>query len=116
MERGDHTASDDPGPEAARRSPGDGPNEDQLGLIRAAEVEVLPDDLLEQDVIGERAVQNLRWVELQLKYGEVAAISGGAVRVVKEVRPDRQSPAEESVGRLGRQTVADLLFPPGVLA
>ncbi len=99
MERRHHAVGDDPGPEAARGSPGDPSIEDQLDMIRPAKVEVLPDDLLEEHAAGERAIKNLRERELHLKHREVIAISGGAVPGVEGVWQDLQPLPEEPIDR-----------------
>jgi hypothetical protein len=53
--------------------------EDQADLVRAAEVEVVADHLLQEDPAGHRPVQHLGEAELGLHDGGVVAVPGGSV-------------------------------------
>jgi len=48
MQRGDDPLGDDPGAEGSRGAPRDAPLEDQANAVGATEIEVFPDQLLEQ--------------------------------------------------------------------
>ena len=59
----------------------DAPVEDQLDLVRAADVEVVADHLLEEDPPGDRRVEHLGQGELGLQDRQVVAVAGGLVGV-----------------------------------
>ena len=63
----------------------DGPAEDQADPVRAAEVEVVADDLLEEDPPGDRLVQHLGQGELRLQDGDVIPVPGSPVSPGKRV-------------------------------
>jgi len=78
-------------------------------LIGASDVEVFPDDLLEEDPAGHGAVEHLRERELDLENGKAVADSGSAVVATEWMRQAPEPFAEENVDLLGAQLVADFL-------
>ena len=77
----DDPVGDDPGAEPARRGEAaladDPAGEDQRDLVRAADVEIVPDDLLEEDPPGGRCVQDVGEGELGLQDGQLVAVASG---------------------------------------
>ena len=106
VQRRDHPVGEDPGAELPGRRAGsladDPPAEDQPGLVRPPDVQVVPDDLLEEDPPGDRLVQHLGEGELRLQHRDLEPVAGrgilGGVRA-------RQQP-----GPLGGQVPDDLLI------
>jgi hypothetical protein len=87
------------------------PGEDQPDLVRPADVEVLPDHLLEQHPARQRRIEHLSEAELDLQHRDVVAVAGDPVRPGERVRQPGQSLAQQRID-LGRaQPVADLLQP-----
>ncbi len=116
----DHPAGDDAGAEPARRgipALADEPaGEDQRNLVRAADVQVVPDDLLEEDPPGHRPVQHLGQGELSLQDGQLIAVAGGDVPGGERVRQDTQPLAQQRVDVRRAEPVADGLQRGRVLA
>lgn len=110
--RGD-SLGDDSGAEPARGGPrslpDDPPVEDQPDLVRAADVEVVPDHLLEEDPPAHRLVQHLGEGELRLQDRHLVAVARGPVRWGERVRQAGQPLAQQRIDRLGAEPVADLL-------
>src|SRR6266849_5679475 len=71
LDRGVDASRDHPGPEAPRGPGGDPAGEDQRHLVRPAEVEVLPDGLLEPCPPGAGTVKDPGVGELDLAEGEL---------------------------------------------
>ena len=116
----DDPVGDDPGAEPARRGEAaladDPAGEDQRDLVRAADVEVVPDDLLEEDPPGGGCVQDLGEGELGLQDGQLVAVAGGDVISSERVRQDAQ-PLIQQGADIGRaEPVAEGLQRAGVLA
>ena len=116
----DHAAGDDAGAEPARRgvlAPAlDAPVEDQGNLVRAADVQVVADDLLEEDPPGGRRVQDLGEGELGLQDGQLIAVAGRDVAGGERVRQDAQPLAQQRVDVRRGEPVAEGLQRAGVLA
>ena len=109
-----------PGAEPARRGEAalaDEPaGEDQRDLVRAADVEIVPDDLLEEDLTGCRCVQDVGEGELGLQDGQLVAVASGDVISSERVRQDAL-PCIQQGADVGRaEPVAEGLQRAGVLA
>ena len=83
-------------------------------LVRAAQVEILADDLLEEHPPGQRTVQHLGQGELGLQDGEVVEVARLLVFSAERVRQAVQPLAQEAIDVAGRQGIADLLGTLGV--
>jgi len=92
------------------------PVEDQTDLVRAAEVEVLPDHLLEQHPPAGRPVEHLGQTELRLQDRDVIPVAGGPVCGGERVRQDPQPLAQQGVDLRRAQPAADRLQPGRVVA
>src|SRR5438105_467050 len=79
IEGRNHPLGNDAGAKATGRSSGDPAVENELYVLRAAEVEVFADDFFEEDAAAHGAIQHLRERELGLQNGEIIAISGLAI-------------------------------------
>jgi hypothetical protein len=89
--------------------PADSAVEDQPDLVRPAQVEVVPDHLLEEDPAGHGLVEHLGQGELGLQDRHVVPVAGGPVRSGERVRQASQPLTQQGVD-LGRsQAVADRL-------
>jgi len=64
--------------------------EDQADLVGAAQVEVVPDHVLEEQPAGHGSVEHLGQGELGLQDRELVAVAGGPVGRAERVRQDRQ--------------------------
>jgi hypothetical protein len=104
---------DDPGAEypggRALAAPLDLPGEDEADPVRAAQVQVVADDLLEEDPPAHRGVEHLGEGELRLQDGQLIAVSGGAVGRGERVRQPGQPLAQQRVDLVVGQPVADRL-------
>jgi hypothetical protein len=111
VQAGDHPAGDDAGAEAARRGEAaladDPAGEDQGDLVRAADVEVVADDLLEEEPPGDRGVQHLGKGKLGLQDGQLVAIPGRDVIGGERVRQDAQPLAQQRVDVWRPEAVAE---------
>jgi hypothetical protein len=67
LQRGDDPLGHDAGVEGSRRAFGDPPLEDQADFRRVTQIEVLPDDLLEEMACGQGPVEDLGPGELRLQ-------------------------------------------------
>src|ERR1700736_402510 len=76
----------DAGAEPCRRAARDPAVEDELDLFRAAEIEVLPDYLLEEQATMHRSIEHLSGRKLGLQDGERIAVAGFAVCGGERVR------------------------------
>jgi hypothetical protein len=106
-----HALGDDARPTSAA---GDSPSlelapKDQLHLFGAAQIKVLPDDLLEEGVSVEPPVPDLGEGRLGLENGKLVAVTGGAVPGGEGVGQAAEPLAEEGVNLLGTETLADPL-------
>jgi len=108
-----HALGDDPGAEPSRRGAlalADDPAvEDQRYPVRAAEVQVVADQLVEEDPPGRRGVQGLGHGELRLQDRQLIAVSGAGVLCGERVRQDRQQPGGQRGDLALVQAVADRL-------
>src|SRR6516165_4212899 len=86
---------------------------DELHLLWTAEVEVLPNHLLEEQSAMHRAVQDLGGRELALQDRDRIAIAGLAVSASEWVREHPQPFAQKSVDLGCGEAIADRLQPPG---
>ncbi|MDT7697680.1 MAG: hypothetical protein QOJ30_5 [Pseudonocardiales bacterium] len=87
----------------------DAPVEDQADLVGASDVEVVPDDLLEEHPPTDGPIQYLGQGELRLQHRKVIAVAGGPVRAGERVRQARQPLAQQRVDLLGPEPIADRL-------
>ena len=87
----------------------DGPAEDDVHLVRAADVEVVADQLLEEDPPGDRPVQGHGRGEFDLLDRQLPAVVGVLVLAGKRLRQPSQPLAGEPVDLLVGQPVADPL-------
>src|SRR3984893_16607776 len=83
--------------------------EDQLDLLRPAEIEVLADHLLEEQSAVHRPVEHLRQGELGLQDRDVVAVAGLAIRPSERMRQQAQPLAQKAVDLLRREAVTDFL-------
>ena len=118
LERGHDALGQDPGAEAPGCSTRDASIEDQLHLIRTAEIEILADDFFEETAAGHRSIEDLREGELGLQDGELIAIPGGPVRrregmghAPEPLAKDRVNARRRAPGR--RAPSPSLPTPPG---
>lgn len=73
VQRGRDTLGEDAGAHASRGAAGDAAIEDQLNLVRTAEIEVLADHLLEEQAAVHRAIEPLGQGKLGLQDRDVVA-------------------------------------------
>jgi hypothetical protein len=106
----------DAGPEPPRRLAGDLAIEDQLDFLRASEIEVLADHLLEEQPAVQRPIEHLGQGELGLQDRDVIAVTGAAIGPGERMRQQAQPLAQQGIDLLCREAVADLLQPFGVSA
>jgi len=107
VERGRHPLGEDPRPEPPGGPPRDPAPEDQLHLVRPAEVQVLADDRLEEDPPGEGPVQELGQRELRLEDRAVVPVAGLAVGRGERVRQPAEPLPEKGIDLGGRQPIAE---------
>ena len=81
---------DDTGAKSPRRLTADLAVEDQLHLLRSAEIEVLTDHLLEEQSAVHGLLEHLRQGELGLQDRDVVAVAGLAIRTGERVREQAQ--------------------------
>src|SRR5436190_3132716 len=79
VQRGHDAVGDDAGAEPTRCAPDDLTVEHQAHLTGPAEIEVLPDHLLEEDASRHRLIEHLGERKLGLQDGERIAIAGDAI-------------------------------------
>jgi hypothetical protein len=92
---------------ASLRPVKDPPVEDQAGAVRAAQVEVVVDQLVEEDPPGQRPVQHLGEGELGLQHGDVVLVAGGLVVGGERVRQPSQPLEHQRLDLLRAQPVTD---------
>ena len=105
MQRGDDPLGDDPGAEGPRGALGDAPLEDQAHAVGATEIEVFPDQVLEQMTPGHGSVEDLGAGEFGLKDRQLIAEAGGMIRGGEGLGQAREPLAHHRVDLLRRQTV-----------
>src|SRR5437868_1064771 len=76
IEGRNHPLGNDAGAKATGRSSGDPAVENELYVLRAAEIEVFADDFFKEDAAAHGAIQHLRERKLGLQNGEIVTISG----------------------------------------
>ena len=113
VERRDDPVRQDAGAEASRGAARDAPVEDQLHLIGAADVEILPDDLFEETAPRERAIEDLGQGELRLQDRELVPIARGPVRRGERMRESAQPFAEDGLDLGGVERIGDPLHAGG---
>jgi len=109
VETGDDPVGDDARPEAAGGGPGDLPVEEDLHPGGAAQVQLVPEDLLEELPAAERAVEHLGATHLHLEEGEPVAEAGGLVGGGQGQREPGNPAGEKGLDVRGAQTLADRL-------
>jgi hypothetical protein len=83
--------------------------EDDVDLVRAADVKVVADQLIEEDPPGQRPVQGLGGGELDLLDRQLPAVAGPLVLAGERMQQPGQPHAGEPVDLLVSQPVADRL-------
>jgi hypothetical protein len=116
MQRWDDSLSDHSGLAASRGLRENFLAKDQLNLIRAAEIQVLADDLFKEDAATHRLVKNLRQRKLRLQDREIVTIPCLTIPRCEGVRKDSEPLAGQAVDLLGGKIVTDLLQPSGIVA
>src|SRR5580700_3807658 len=114
VQRGHDAVGDDAGAEPTRCAPDDLTVEHLAHLNGPAEIEVLPDHLLEEDASHHRLIEHLGERKLGLQDGERIAIAGGAITRRKRMRQAAQPPAQQSIDPVRRKPIAQLLHQLGV--
>src|SRR5271167_4809610 len=114
MKRWDYAVGQYPRAETSRCTPRYAPLEDQLHLVRPAEIQVLANDLLKEDAPRLRAVEHLGQRKLRLQDGNVIAIAGLPIRGGERVRQLGQPLAQQRIDLRRRQAVANLLQTLGI--
>lgn len=114
MQRGHDSVGDDAGTEPTRCAPDDLTVEHQAHLTGPAEIEVLPDHLLEEDASRHRLIEHLGERKLGLQDGERIAIAGGTITRRKRMRQAAQPLAQQPIDPVGRKPIAQLLHQLGV--
>jgi hypothetical protein len=92
-------------PRRPRCAPGDLTVEHQAHLTGPAEIEVLPDHLLEEDASRHRLIEHLGEGKLGLQDGERIAIAGGAITRRKRMR-------QAALRKCYRQRPPQRKYPP----
>lgn len=105
MQRGDDPLGEDPGAEDARGTLGDAPVEDQADLLGTTQIEVLPDQFLEQMTPGHGSVEDLGAGEFGLKDRQFIAEAGGTIRGGEGLGQAGKPFAHHRVDLLRRQAV-----------
>jgi len=108
-----HAVGEHPGAKAPRRAFGHTPAEDELHLVRTAEVEILANHLLEEDAPRHRLVEHLGEGELGLQDGQRVGVRGLAIRPREGLRQTAQPLAHDGSKLLGAQAVTDRLQARG---
>src|SRR6201982_3527651 len=88
--------------------------EDEFDLLRAAEIEVLADHLLEEQATMHRSVEDLGGGELHLQDRDSVAVAGLALRASEGMRQEPQPFAQECIDLGRRKPVANRLQTLGV--
>src|SRR5436190_6276435 len=114
VQRGHDAVGDDAGAEPTRCAPDDLTVEHQAHLTGPAEIEVLPDHLLEEDASRHRLIEHLGERKLGLQDGERIAIAGDAITRRKRMRQAAQPLAQQSIDPVRRKPIAQLLHQLGV--
>src|SRR6266545_3055011 len=119
-ELGLHPVLDHAGAEGARSrvwpSAHDPSVEEKLDTVWSSEVEVLPDDLLEELATRKRSPENLGKAELHLPDREAVRVAGGTVLAGEGVGQPGEPTTEEQVHVIWAERIADLLQRLGLLA
>ena len=97
-----------------RASPPLAPPEDQLDHLRAADVEVVGNECLEEPAGTARRVEHQGARHLHLPHRQLPPIAGGAVGVGQRQRQHRPPAFGEHPDRAGPEPVADRLQTSGV--
>ena len=88
---------------------------DQLHLARSADVEILPDDFLEEHPTRYRPVQHLRQREFRLQDGDLVTVSGLAIRGRERMRQLAQPLPQQGIDLVRAQAITDCLQPLGIV-
>src|SRR6201981_3058184 len=105
---------DHPGAKACSRMARYPALEDEFDLLRAAEIEVLADHLLEEQATMHRSVEDLGGGELHLQDRDSVAVAGLALRASEGMRQEPQPFAQECIDLGRRKPVANRLQALGV--
>src|SRR6201988_2481114 len=105
---------DHSGAKAGSRMARDPAIEDEFDLLRAAEIEVLADHLLEEQATVQRPVEDLGGGELRLQDRDIVAVAGLAVRSSEGMRQEPQPFAQQCIDLGGGKSVANRLQALGV--
>ncbi len=116
VERGDHAVGEDAGAELARGPAGDAAIENQLHLIGATDIEILPNHFFEETAAGLGAIEDLGQRKFGLEDGELIAVAGAAMACGKGMRQAAEPFAKHRVDLRGVQGIGDTLHAGGILA
>src|ERR1700757_5215621 len=105
---------DHPGAKAGSRMAWYPAIEDEFDLLRAAEIEVLADHLLEEQATVHRSVEGLGGGELRLQDRDIVAVAGLAVRSREGMRQEPQPFAQQCIDLGCGKPVANRLQALGV--
>src|ERR1700741_481052 len=100
---------DHSGAKAGSRMARDPAIEDEFDLLRAAEIEVLADHLLEEQATVQRPVEDLGGGELRLPDRDIVAVAGLAVRSSEGMRQEPQPFAQQCIDLGCGKSVANRL-------
>ena len=107
MERWNHAVGKHPGSKTSRCLLGYATIKDQLHHVWTSEVEILPDDLLEENAATQRTVQDLGQGELGLQNGQVIAVAGLVILGRVGMRQAGQPAAQQTVDLRWPQFIAN---------
>src|SRR5436190_19853855 len=86
VERGDHAVGEDPSAELARGPAGDAAMENQLHLIGATDIEILPNHFFEETAAGLGAIEDLGQRKFGLEDGKLIPVAGAPMACGKGMR------------------------------
>src|SRR5258708_28865356 len=119
VQGGDHALGDDPGAEPARRGPrplaDDPPAEDEPHLVRAADVQVAADHLLEEDPPVPRPIRHLGRGELGLQHRDLIPVPSTGVFGIYRARTYMPPPGGQAPDDVLVERIADRLHRGSVI-
>src|SRR5207249_6108957 len=115
VQTGMHPLAQDAGAGTARGGADDFAGEDQLHSVRAAQIQIVADDFLEELSAGHRAIHDLGEADFQLADRELVIIAGSAVAGRERQGEPIQPFGEENFELCWPQRIGQLLKAFGVL-
>ena len=115
LEAGLGAGAEHPGAEGRLAVAQDAVLEEQLQPLRAAQVELVTDDRLEEGAAVGWAVEDLGAADLELHDAQLVAVAGLDVGLGERGRQDRQPPPDEALDGRGGEAVAGLLQDPSIV-